>query len=438
MTATMVPQQSAPVAASGTDSGILPALAGAATCLLPFLHPAGPGNTGVADVAICGAIVVAFLWISRNRIPLAFPYVVGVSGLMMGGAFASATSGAPLSTLLVLAQDALLFLWGMTLALGSRDARIVSAVTTAWCRTAAVYASVVVVAYLVGFSPLSGVTARDGARAAYTFGDPNLAGNYLVMSLFVIAACRRPRSATVRHFTYVMLLTAITFTGSNGALLTLVLGATLTLAISAYRRRGVRAGVLTLVATVTIGASLVTYVETQVNLDQVRQQMANSVPLIRDSLARSGGSESQRATILQEGFHLFLQGDGTGYGPGQTKTTLERTQAPYVKEAHNDYLAALLERGVLGEISLFVLGGAMAARCIRLLIGRLPPEYEAIVPRAWLLVVILPATAVSSTFYEVLHFRHLWTWLGLIAALVLVIERQERPQPSARREEMVR
>jgi len=30
----------------------------------------------------------------------------------------------------------------------------------------------------------------------------------------------------------------------------------------------------------------------------------------------------------------------------------------------------------------------------------------------------------AAGFYEVLHFRHLWTWLGLVAALVLAMQDQ--------------
>ncbi|HEY3531226.1 MAG TPA: O-antigen ligase family protein [Nocardioides sp.] len=435
---TLTAQLRASPPAVRSDSGMLPALAGTAVCLLPFLHPAGPGNTAPADVAICASIAVALLWVARVRLPLVFPYLLGVTGLVLGGAFAATLAGAPLSTLLVLVQDALLFGWGMVLVLGADDSRIVQAVTTAWCRTASVYASVVVVAYLVGFSPLSGVTAADGVRAAYTFGDPNLAGNYLVTSLFVLAACRRPRSAPLRHFAYLMLLIAISFTGSNGAMLSLLLGCVLVLAIARYRRRGLLAGLLTLLGSLTVAAILVAYVTTQVNVGAVREKAADSVPLLRDSIARSGGSESQRTTIIGEGYRLFLEGDGTGYGPGRTKSTLQRTQAPYVKEAHNDYLAALLERGVLGEVGLVLLGAAAAIRCGRLFVGHLPEEYAVMLPRAWLLVTIGPIMALSGTFYEVEHFRHLWTWLGLIAALSLVLEREARRSAKSDRQAKVR
>jgi hypothetical protein len=73
-------------------------------------------------------------------------------------------------------------------------------------------------------------------------------------------------------------------------------------------------------------------------------------------------------------------------------------------------------------------------RCGRLVTGRLPDAYAAIVPRAWLLVVVAPVMAVAAGFYEVLHFRHLWTWLGIVAALALVLQDEDRSR-SRRSEE---
>ena len=176
-----------------TGDEALPVMVGITVALLPLLVPAGPGNTAVADAAMAGSLLVAAMWVSRERLPLAFPYASGVFLLVIGGALAATVAGAPISTALVLAQDLFLLLWAATLALGRYDPAIIAAATVTWCRVAVVYSAVAIVAYLIGFAPLSGVTAKDGVRASYTFGDPNLAGNYLVTSLFVMMACQRPR-----------------------------------------------------------------------------------------------------------------------------------------------------------------------------------------------------------------------------------------------------
>ncbi len=406
----------------------LPAMVGMTVALLPFLVPAGPGNTALADVGIVGCILVAALWVSRERLPVALPYLPGVAVMMIGGALAAVIAQAPLGVALVLAQDALLLLWAATLALGRYDPAIVRAAVVTWCRFCVAYSGVVVVAYLIGFSPLSGVSAKDGVRAAYTFGDPNLAGNYLVMSLFLMVACRRPRAASTRRVGFAVVLVAIAFTGSNGAMLTLLIGAGLCFTIARFRSGGALSGLLTLTVSAILSAVLLVLVVPRIDFDAVRQQAAGSIPLLRDSFGRSGSSTSERATILDEGARLFFQGNATGVGPARTKATLEATQAPYVKEAHNDYLATLLERGLVGALGLLLLGAAVAGRCWRLAVGDLPERFREVVPRAWLLVVVAPVMAVAAGFYEVLHFRHLWAWLGILAALTLAQQDAERAE----------
>jgi O-antigen ligase len=421
-----VPQRSGIDRPSLPRGDVLATMMGLTVCLLPILTPAGPGNTALADLGISLCIVLALLWSVREKLPIKVPYLAGVAGLLLGGAFAAYLAQAPVGVGLVLAQDILLVAWSTALALGRHNPTVVATVTRAWCRTAAIYSGVMAAAYLLGINALSGVSAKDGVRASYTFGDPNLAGNYLVVSLFLMAACKCPRSPGVRRIAYVLVFAAIGFTGSNGAMLTLLVGLVLSVAVTRYRRHGSLAGLTTLAASALVAGLVFAVVMPRFDLDQVREVASGSVPLLRDSFGRSGGSTSERATIVQEGTDLFLQSDATGFGPARTKATLAANQAPYVKEAHNDYLATLLERGLIGGIGLLILGIAVFGRCIRLVVGTLPKPYAELVPRAWLLAVIGPVMATAAGFYEVLHFRHLWTWLGLIAALVLVMQDQQR------------
>jgi O-antigen ligase len=403
-------------------SDALAVLVGLTVCLLPFLNPPGPGNTAAADAGIVMCILLAVLWTAKERLAIKLPYVLGVTLLVMGGAVASIVAHAPITAGLTLLTDLLLLAWAAVIALGRHNVAIVGVATRAWSRLAVVYSGVMVVAYALGIDPLTGVTAKDGVRASYTFGDPNLAGNYLVVSLFVIAASKHPRSVGLRRIGYVLVLLAIGFTGSNGAMITLFLGAGLAVSLTQYRRGGAVAGATALAACATVAGVMVGVVMPRVDVNQIREQAAGSIPLLRDSFGRSASSTSERATIVREGARLFLQGDATGYGPARTKATLRGQQASYVKEAHNDYLATLLERGFIGALGLVLLGVAIAARCLRLAFRDVPPEYAEVVPRAWLLTVVGPMMASAAAFYEVLHFRHLWTWLGIVAALVLAMQ----------------
>lgn len=402
---------------------VLPSLAGLTAVLLPFLSPAAPGNLVPADLGMMAFVGVALVWASRRRLPIRWPYAVGMLLMMIGGALAATLAGNSFAPVLVLTQDLILLLWAVTLAMGREDPSVVGAVAACWCRTAAVYAGLGVVAYLVGFSPFSGVTAKDGVRASYTFGDPNLAGNYLVVSLFMVAACKTPRSPVLRHAAYLLIVVAIAFTGSNGAALTMGVGLALVIALAQYRAHGPMAGFRALVVVAAVTAGVAMLVLPRVSLDTVREHASESIPILRDSVGRSGGSASERAALLSEGYDLYLSGDAAGFGPARTKATLEETQAPYVKEAHNDYLATLLERGLVGCLGLLVLGWAIGRRCVRLVLDPVPAAVRDMVPRAWVLAVILPVMAAAASFYEVLHFRHLWTWMGLIAAIVAISDR---------------
>ena len=335
----------------------------------------------------------------------------------------------------MLAEDLVLLSWACTLALGRHRPALVRAATVAWCRMAPLYCVVMVIAYLTGINAVSGVSGKDGVRASYTFGDPNLAGNYLVVSLFMMAACRRPRTPWVRHAGYLVVLTAVLFTGSNGAMLTLVLGSVACWVLS-RARLGAAKGVSALVVSALIAITLAVWVIPNVSLDGVRAGHGRQHPVA----ARLGGAQRHldrgaRQHRLARASRLFLDGDTTGYGPARTKATLQDDQAPYVKEAHNDYLATLLERGVIGSVGLVLLIVAIALRCMALA-GRapLPPELASSVPRPWLLVAIAPVMATAAAFYEVLHFRHLWTWLGIVAALALALQdarRKERREPTS-------
>jgi O-Antigen ligase len=405
---------------------LLVAVLGLTVSLLPLLTPAGPGNTAAADLGIITSIVLAVLWVAREQLPVTVPYAAGVGGLVIGGLFAVTVSGAPPGTALVILQDGLLLAWCAVLALGRHSPAIVGVTTRAWCRIAPTYSGVMVVAYLLGINAVAGVSPKDGVRASYTFGDPNLAGNYLVVSLFMMAACMHPRSRGVRRLGYVLVLMAICFTGSNGAMLTLLVGLTLAFVLTRYRRGGARDGVAALAVSALVGVVMVGVVMPRVDLGEIRERAVGSIPLLRDSFGRSASSSSERATIVSEGARLYLQGDATGYGPARTKATLASSQAPYVKEAHTDYLATLLERGFIGALGLLLLGIAIVTRCGRLAIGSLRSAYAEIVPRAWLLAVIGPVMATAAAFYEVLHFRHLWTWLGIVAALVLAMQHADK------------
>jgi len=93
--------------------------------------------------------------------------------------------------------------------------------------------------------------------------------------------------------------------------------------------------------------------------------------------------------------------------------------APFIKEAHNDYFAALIERGAVGFVGLLLFLSALGLRAVSLIRSRLAKGFAAVIIRPNALVGAVAGTVVASTVYELLHLRHLWVLFAFVAAISL-------------------
>jgi O-antigen ligase len=389
---------------------------------LPLLQPPGPGNTALADAGIIAFVVAAVTALRRQQARVHVPYLLGVGLMVLAGAVA-ATRAQSVVSFLALAQDLFLLVWAAVVANVLRRARGLEVFLKALTWSGTGWAGVMLFGKFAGIDTLAGISERDGGRTAFTLADANMAGSYFLTCLFVLWATRAVTRRWQRVTGSCVLIVAIACTGSNGALTSLALGLAVALLVRLVRERGVltalsvAAGVL-LVAAVTVP---------MVNVSAVAQNAADSVQLLQDSIGRSDASTSERETLVNEGYRLFVEGDLIGIGPGSTERALAKTAAPYVKEAHDDYVATLVERGVLGGLGLVVLLASVAVRIGRLTWRPLAPADAVLVHRPEMLLALACGFAASASFYEVLHFRHLWAFLGLVAALDLGVR---RPWPS--------
>ena len=140
------------------------------------------------------------------------------------------------------------------------------------------------------------------------------------------------------------------------------------------------------------------------------------IPAPSDPVAR----EAERILVNQQTFGLFQTSGFLGRGPVTTEHTLRQQEAAYPHEAHNDWVAALVERGVLGFAGILLL--ALELVVIALTIwnpSRLKREFADVLPAPAYLVAGLVAVAVYSLTHEVLHERPLWTLFGVAAAFGL-------------------
>ena len=385
----------------------------AAFVLLPVLVPSGPGNTALADAGILAAVAAIFVWLRRQRLVVTLPYLLPMGLLMVAGSVSAYLAGAE-SAALAVVQDLFCLVWAAAIANAVRHRRwLLEVVLRAWVWSGVAWAGVMCFGRMTGINWLAGITPKDGGRASLTFDDPNLAANYFLVVIALVLATSVVRHRTTRVLVVLLLLLAILFTGSNGAALALgTMGAVGVLLVVRHRR-----GVFAATALAALSVVGVALLAPHVSLSQVRQSAADSAQLLRDSLGRTDESSGSRQQLASETLRLYLHGDLVGVGPGRTKATLKGTAAPYVKEAHNDYLATIVERGALGGAGLTLLIAAVGARLGRTATRRQTEWVKLLLPRPEFLLALGCGFVVSAFFYEVLHFRHLWAFLGLVAGI---------------------
>jgi O-antigen ligase len=386
---------------------------------LPLLRPSGPGNTGMVDLALLVAMFASAMWASLRSQRLRLPYALPMGLTMLAGAIAvaagGASSGAAGRGLLAIGQDVFVLGWAAAVATLGRDPKLLDMLCRAWAYSAAGWAAVLIIGELAGISAITGISARDGIRASLTLGDPNLAANYFLCGLLVIRATRRPRRRGLRVFMCALVVTGVILTLSNGGILAMLIATVAGALFRIATRRGLLPALAAGLVLVGLAGATLAAFDVHTWVTRVEQ----TTPFIRDSIGRQAESGGSRSMLLREGVKLWLHGETIlGVGPGNTETTLRARQAPYVKEAHDDYLAALLERGLLGGIALVLLATGLAVRTRRICRpGGVDPPYLDVVPRPELLAAAVVAVAVSGMLYETLHFRHVWALFGLIAAL---------------------
>lgn len=387
----------------------------ASIALQPLLHPTGPGNSSPVDLTLLLTILATAVWAAGVSVRLHAPYGLAMSLMVIGGAIAGIHGPLPGTSLLAVIQDVVLFAWTVCMTNLARRPGVLRLFTTTWALTALVWAAVLDAASVFGLTAVEGIVAREGARALFTFGDPNYAATFWVSSVFLVHATQRPRPAWARWAGYLLLVWALVLTGSNGGVVELLVGCAVVTTIAVARRWGAMAVLVLLLVLGATGAAGVAV------LPQVQVWAAQSEqPLLMNSLGRSNASSAQRSMLLAEGLQLYEQDGPLGTGPGTTKQLLADRQYAYAKEAHDDYFAALVERGILGVVGIVVLVAGALVRASRVL--RAPPQ-GADVPRPAGLLAALAAMALAGTFYEVLHFRYVWLLLGFIAAVAV------RPRP---------
>lgn len=388
-----------------------------------LLNPKLPGHSGPADLLMVGAIGLVFLWALARRVHWRLPYAAGMTGLLLTGILSAMVSPAASARATAIPQEVFLFLWCAAIATVVRTPADLRLLLRAWAVSAVGWATLLVLAVAAGLRSISGTGDRllpgssvlqtgGGFRSRLFFDHPNMAGNYFMIAVFIVIASGYPRRRWLRVGGCLVLVAAMALAGSNAALISIVGGGLLTVFLHLKAGRGlVPATAVVGVLSVIIGLGAVAIVPPLVAAAQ-----QSNIGIIHDTLGRTTRSAVKRQSLFDSQIRLYEQGNLIGIGPNGTQDALSAHAAAEVKEAHNDYLGTLVERGPFGELALFVLMGAVAARCFSITGRRLSPLLAAAVPVPAALAGACLAFAITAFTHEVLHYRWLWTLLGLVAA----------------------
>ncbi|MFI0479542.1 O-antigen ligase family protein [Actinomadura sp. 9N215] len=396
---------------------------------LPMLMPAGlapgPGNTGLPDLALVAVTATMLLWAGTRKLPIRWPFLIPTLLTIIAGGIAAIVSDAGALTLV---KDLFVLLWAVSVANLGREPGHLKVALRAFVWIGTFYALVMITGFVLGLDALSGKQV-DGERAMFTFGDANYASNWFICIFFIARATRFPATAWRRWTVCGVLLTAELLTGSNGGLLALLVAILLGYLFRLFREGRAHHAIAVASLAVFLGGGGVAIV-TQVDIQPFLDRASATSPILRDSIGRTTGeSTNSRSTVLSTTIDMIReQTHPWGIGAGETEAEMRVRQETYVREAHNDYVAAVLERGFLGGFALIVLVFVLLMQCVRIARrNALTREYARLVPRPELFGALVAVFLVSGLFYETLHYRHGWAIFGLIAALHLFGRRDAVP-----------
>jgi O-antigen ligase len=302
-----------------------------------------------------------------------------------------------------LVQELYLFMFFITVYNLIEDEDDTTMLAVPWFALAAVYGCLVA-RELIG---------EFGVRAGGTFQTDNAAGAYLGISFFLMFHPFLAKRTMWKLAIVPLILAGIFATKSLSAVLGVVVG--LVAMLSLY---SVRAGAALRAKLLFAALTLITVVIAFFPAIQ-------SVPNFLNRLPRS--SEGRRI-LWKTGLETFLDNPlGIGIGPARFKQEVLVIGGTFEggrrKELHSDYLSFLVERGVLGFMGLMLLLGSIGAMLWRSLQAtRAGPQFLWVLGLCGMFSYML----VDALSHEVLHYRHVWVVVALIAA-------QERLTASTRR-----
>ncbi len=373
--------------------------------LLP-LHTLQPLVRGVSMFNILNILVVGLILLTprvrgwRFR----FVFIVPLSIYMFGTVLGMFASEVIFRNIYTITQDIYLYIWfSMVLSLVFVHPEFEKKLVLAWP----------IVGILVFIVSMAFGLGNQHGRIEFTFTNPNRASSYWLVSMFMLFHPDVPR--WLRILAWPIFFTAVVLTGSNAGVLAVAIGFGVFFVIRNYLRGGGRigAGFVLLVTFGLVGAIWLTGTYGIKDALEVVGEAASQGGVEENRIDRSSDVRLQIWTIGMATFREHPMGIGPGSFFAQVETGMLAGRGI---ELHSDFVATLVERGVIGLIGLVAFIGAllvMVMRSLKMAVRLGDPAQQT---WAGAMVSLMPAYISISITHEVLHEDTFWLVLGLAAA----------------------
>ena len=380
-------------------------------CSLPLVAIQGPAHTTPMDGVNFLFVIGYWIYILTRRETLKFPLILPFWIICLGSCTGLFSAIDRPRAFLVIAEDLYLYTWFVTLShFLTRRCRVDRVVVT-WVLVAVGIAMCTVLDMKLGLFG-GRFAGTDALRATGTFENPNMFGDYLVLSMFLswsVAAGGRK----IFYLAVPAIFLGVLATASNGAMASVVGGSMVMAAMDPRWWQPRRLGALLLVAGVAIGAvCIVVYSGTD-----LATELANRK---RGEIGGAAGKGMEERVPVWLDAWYDVQHNPFGVGPGN----FNRDGGPVSHDdhaAHNEYVGMTVERGPLGLIG-------FCSILITLLLGlqRLArsPAAETCGLGVLQLYGALGGMVAHALVIELSHFRH--TWLGFAVLWSIVAQMTSR------------
>ncbi len=387
--------------------------------LLPLDFVKFPYNTIPVDLWILMALPVVWLFFGQGIRSLSLSYLVAMWLIMIASFISIFAAPAPMNSFIVLVKEVYVFVWFLTITavlctVSAADCRRVLVV---WAGAVFVHGVIIVAQFLSPafwrFTTSLAGSLRDFEiyRPSGLFVNANSAALFQLLGFVpLMLVSRSPRMAIILG---VLLMPTMLTTGSMGAALALCSGvavAMVALALSGHMTRVASAAAQLLLALLLL-VGLLYYVTSHNQRYQAHFE--------RIFLGRAERSSGGRFNLWQRGFDVFLDHDTFlwGVGPENFREVDGRGN-----QLHSDFIAFLVERGLIGVLGLALMAVTALGRAAYLIWmynkypGRAGPE-------GFVFLGAIVATLVESLTHQVFHFRELWLVLAFQEAMFFRITR---------------